>query len=231
MMRTTWAVFSCLRLVLPVCVGACVLALTPALAQPPSFDCSLATHADEIAICADPGLSALESTYARGFAYVRETVGQKQAMSIAKSTLRKRRACGDDPQCLETVLQEAIATFQDMGAPVDQAAAPPSGASLPEKLGGCVRSVITGIGGRLDGDENFESGTAVIFANGGYQVSYEREEAIIASSIGDAVEICLIRFPKNCPPGDERGRWYRTTNLRTGEEWSLPDAQHQCGGA
>jgi hypothetical protein len=40
-----------------------------------------------------------------------------------------------------------------------------------------------------------------------------------------------MRLPTNCPPGDHRGKLYTTTNLRTEEAWTLPDAEHGCGGA
>jgi hypothetical protein len=42
---------------------------------------------------------------------------------------------------------------------------------------------------------------------------------------------CLTKLPTHCPPGDQRGKWYTTTNLRTDESWTLPDAEHMCGGA
>ena len=37
--------------------------------------------------------------------------------------------------------------------------------------------------------------------------------------------------PENCPPGDDRGKIYKATNLRTNESWEAPDSQHSCGGA
>jgi hypothetical protein len=49
--------------------------------------------------------------------------------------------------------------------------------------------------------------------------------------LGDSVKLCLIFIPEDCPPGDDRGRFYRATNLRNGESWELPDSQHMCGGA
>ena len=42
---------------------------------------------------------------------------------------------------------------------------------LPKEILECGGSVITEIGGRLEGDKNFNSGTGVIFRNGGSQVS------------------------------------------------------------
>ena len=45
------------------------------------------------------------------------------------------------------------------------------------------------------------------------------------------VAILVVRVPKHCPPGDERGKVYCTTNLRNHEHWTLPDSEHACGGA
>jgi hypothetical protein len=53
----------------------------------------------------------------------------------------------------------------------------------------------------------------------------------LASRVGDRVRICLVSIPKGCPPGDERGRAYATTNLRTGAAWTRRDSAHLCGGA
>ncbi|MDH6267063.1 hypothetical protein M2360_002460 [Rhizobium sp. SG_E_25_P2] len=102
---------------------------------------------------------------------------------------------------------------------------------LPTKVSQCAETSITEIGGRLEGDETFETGTFVVFANEGMQIGYDRVEAIVNSKIGDPVRMCLTDIPKDCPPGDERGRSYRTTNLRTGESWEMADSQHMCGGA
>ena len=80
-------------------------------------------------------------------------------------------------------------------------------------------------------DEDFDSGTSIEFANGGYQVSYDRELALIGSHPGDKVVMCLISIPQLCPPGDNRGRSYTVTNIRTQQTWTLEDSQHMCGGA
>jgi hypothetical protein len=76
-----------------------------------------------------------------------------------------------------------------------------------------------------------DSGSAVSFTNGGYQVSYERVPPIERSRRGDPVRMCLVQLPAHCPPGDNRGRLYRTTNLRTRQAWVLQDSEHMCGGA
>lgn len=102
---------------------------------------------------------------------------------------------------------------------------------LPTRVGQCGESTIAEMGGRLEGDTTFETGTFVRFENGGMQISYDRIGAIVGSRIGDPVRICLVSLPQDCPPGDDRGKIYDTTNLRTGERWELPDSQHGCGGA
>lgn len=114
-------------------------------------------------------------------------------------------------------------------------AAPALAGELPTKVGACVETTIKSVETRLvDGSTNKpipDSGSAVSFANGGYQVSYETIPAIEQSRAGDPVRFCLVFVPRNCPKGDDRGRIYRTTNLRTQKIWRLPDSQHSCGGA
>lgn len=102
---------------------------------------------------------------------------------------------------------------------------------LPTEIGACAETTITEIGARLEGDTSFETGTSVVFANDGVQIGYDRVEAIINSRIGDPVRICLTSIPEDCPPDDDRGRVYSTTNLRTGGSWEMADSQHMCGGA
>jgi len=102
---------------------------------------------------------------------------------------------------------------------------------LPARILTCGGSVITEIGPRLEGDTNFSSGTSVFYKNGGSQVSYDKIAAIINSRKGDHVLICLVFIPEKCPPGDNRGKIYTATNLRTLESWTLPDSEHSCGGA
>ena len=99
------------------------------------------------------------------------------------------------------------------------------------RVGQCVNSRITAIHARLEGDPNFESGVGVELANGIYGVSYDSVRAVRRSRVGDRVRSCLVSIPRGCPPGDDRGRLYRTTNLRTRQSWTLPDSQHSCGGA
>jgi len=106
---------------------------------------------------------------------------------------------------------------------------------LPTREGTCARTKIAAVEHRLRDGPNGPfiagSGSAVRFVNGGYQVAYAEIEAVRSSRAGDSVFICLIRVPRGCPAGDARGRVYTTTNLRTLESWTMPDSEHECGGA
>ena len=107
---------------------------------------------------------------------------------------------------------------------------------LPAKVGDCTATSIVSLvdrfgAGLLTDNEHINTGSAVNFSNGGYQVSYDKVGAIFRSRVGDNVKMCLVYVPKNCPQGDQRGRVYYSINLRTGESWKLPDDQHSCGGA
>lgn len=105
----------------------------------------------------------------------------------------------------------------------------------PMRVGTCALTRVKLVGTRLgDGSTNRPvrgSGSAVEFRNGLSQVSYEQIPAVDHSRPGDPVYVCLMKLPHNCPPGDNRGKLYTTTNLRTAESWTLPDAEHMCGGA
>ena len=106
---------------------------------------------------------------------------------------------------------------------------PAFGQGLPTRVGQCSTTRVKWVGTRLDNTPG--SGSAIQFMNGGLQVSYDQVAAVDRSRPGDPVRMCLISIPKECPPGDNRGRVYETTNLRARGSWSLPDAEHMCGGA
>ena len=116
----------------------------------------------------------------------------------------------------------AVATFT-LGVPAASAA------PLPTRLGQCSVTRVKQVETRLEGMPN--SGSAITYENGGYQVSYDMIPAIEASRPGDPVRVCLVSIPEHCPPGDARGRVYRATNLRSKGTWKAPDAEHSCGGA
>lgn len=106
----------------------------------------------------------------------------------------------------------------------------------PTQFGQCAITSISEISYRLvDGNTGVpipDTGSAVFYSNGHGQVSYEDHDAISKNStIGDAVLVCLVFIPRNCPSGDDRGKVYTTTNLRTLGSWTLGETQHGCGGA
>jgi hypothetical protein len=111
-------------------------------------------------------------------------------------------------------------------------------AVLPTTIGKCVNTSIIGITDRfgerltpyLDAN-GFDSGSAADFRNGGHVISYSKEGLLLNSRNGDRVRMCLVSIPKDCPPGDDRGRMYRIFNLRTGDSAVMSDSQHMCGGA
>ena len=102
---------------------------------------------------------------------------------------------------------------------------------LPTKLLTCGGNIIKGIGPRLEGDTEMRTGFHVWLKNGGVTVDYETPAAVRSSKVGDHVLVCLVYIPKECPPGDSRGRVYTVTNLRTLLSWTAGDSQHSCGGA
>lgn len=103
-----------------------------------------------------------------------------------------------------------------------------SAASGPTRVGQCASTRVEAVGFRLGTPG---SGSTVMLANGVSGVSYDQVPAVDRARPGDPAVTCLVSVPRGCPPGDERGRIYRTTDRRTGASWQLPNAEHLCGGA
>ncbi|WP_174285872.1 hypothetical protein [Sphingomonas bacterium] len=105
----------------------------------------------------------------------------------------------------------------------------------PATFGACAFTTVKAVEQRLEdgatGRPVPNSGSQVELADGVMGVSYDQVPAIAGSRRGDHAMVCLVDIPRHCPRSDGRGRWYTTTNLRTLESWTLPDAEHQCGGA
>lgn len=66
-------------------------------------------------------------------------------------------------------------------------------ATMPATVGACTETTIAEIGTRLEGMP--DSGSAVRFADGGGQVSYQTLRAIERSRVGDRVRVCLVSLP------------------------------------
>ena len=124
----------------------------------------------------------------------------------------------------ELALLAALATLATLPAPAMAATA-----AKPTKVGQCVATSLKTIGTRLEGVA--DSGDYVEYANGIVGMSYEQDPAIAKAKKGDKITLCLVSLPKNCPPGDSRGKMYSAADARTKGKWTLPDAEHMCGGA
>ncbi len=224
---------------------AAFLLLAP-LASAASFDCSGPLGPDEKLVCGDKLLSLLDTQLARVHAaeLMQEQKGSglsETVRQMSKDFLADRGSCGTDRQCVLATYMSIIAQLgevSDVPAGVDAITiaagrAKPS-SHLPSKIGQCVITRVDAVHPRTgDGSpakpEYFDGGTGVDFTNGGYQVSYKREEAVIASRPGDRVTLCLVSVPHRCPAGVDEGRGYFTTNHRTHRSWAMFDSQHECG--
>jgi hypothetical protein len=100
---------------------------------------------------------------------------------------------------------------------------------VPVHVHQCVTTSVKAIGTRLEGIPG--SGSAITYTNGLYQVSYDIDMGMQSSRPGDKVYLCLTELPAGCPPGDDRGKVYKATNLRTNRAWEASDSEHSCGGA
>lgn len=104
-----------------LCLLAVVLFGTVAFSALParaaSFDCGQAKAPDEIAICAHPKLSALDSEMGGlWFAYSRIPMlmgANGNRHDEADAFLKKRKACGGDVACLTMLYDARIKTLQD----------------------------------------------------------------------------------------------------------------------
>jgi uncharacterized protein len=224
-----------------------LIGLVAGQAHAASFDCTRAATPDERAVCSDPQLSELDELIARVYGEAKTaTPGDQGLVAYARAFLNDRRVCQADRSCILGSYIGVLTTYQNYGAkeampswvsaPAIAGNRPPLSGPLPVRIGQCTTTQVAQITPRLDPGHppmsaDFDSGTAINYRNNGYQVSYDREAALLNSRRGDNVLMCLVAVPHNCPPGDDRGRVYTVTNLRTSATWTLPDSEHSCGGA
>lgn len=105
-----------IRMSIALTIGAAALLLPAAAATAAGFDCSKAASPDELAVCANPQLSALDSEMT-GLWYAYSRVPMLMGMSgnrqdDAEAFLARRKACGADIECLTKAYQERIAQLQ-----------------------------------------------------------------------------------------------------------------------
>ena len=198
----------------------------PDPATAPSFDCAKARGFVETSICSDVGLGysdrSIDESYQRLLLHSRPEA-RVNIREEQRDWLRKRNAC-TQRNCLSASLDDREAALESKLGSVDRALR-----ANVSHVGQCETTRIDYIGARLEGEP--PDGTSIGYADGVWQVSYDREPAVLRSRLGDPARVCLVSTPHNCPPGDDRGRIYSATNLRTHVRWSMPDAEHMCGGA
>ncbi|WP_421692691.1 lysozyme inhibitor LprI family protein [Aestuariivirga sp.] len=212
----------------------------------PSFDCSRATAADEVAICSDPELSKLDSLIADAYQTYQPDYQPKE--EVGRLLLRDRASCGSDKLCIATAQWNALQTFggdapwaQAMAVDgiAKRAALASEDASAfskepPTKPAECRKThmmdITTRFGNPLTPD-NTDQGISITYDNGSFVYSYERGHAFDGIISGQAAVLCLITVPYDCPAGDVRGRVYYTLNLATKRSWVSSDTEHGCGGA
>jgi uncharacterized protein len=214
-------------------------AISCAPAPAAGFDCAKAATADEHIVCDVRQISLLDSLLNSAYVEAKAASPDENVPRLARDFLAARHACGADRACVLSSYLGALDAYNDLGAAADipkditaetiAMGRAKASATVPEKVGQCVLTQVEEVHPRIGDD--FDDGTGIDFTNEGYQVSYDREEALIASKPRDEVVMCLISIPHHCPDGDDRGRVYMTTNKRTGGTWTLADSQHMCGGA
>ncbi|UEP20257.1 lysozyme inhibitor LprI family protein [Burkholderia ambifaria] len=77
-----------------------------------SFDCRRATHDDEVAICGDAGLAAMDRQLSQLYAASMRTISDPQALKRSESDwVLARRMCDKDVDCLRRSYGERIGQF------------------------------------------------------------------------------------------------------------------------
>ena len=194
-----------------------------------SFDCTKAQLRAEQIICRDPALANQDGEMGEQLWFMKREFTTQQWADLIHSQrawLQRRNQCADS-RCLETAYEQRSRELDNIWDA--------RGKYLRRnvsRVGQCEKTTVEWIGTRLQevqGDP--PQGTSIRFTDSVRQVSYYRELAVLSSRIGDPARVCLISIPQDCPPGDERGRVYSVTDLRTGKRWELPDSSHECGGA
>ena len=203
--------------------------VNPEPSKVPSFDCTKAQGFVEISICSDFRLGfqdrSIAETYQRLLLHTRP---ERRAIIRQDQLhwLHERNTC-TLRNCLESALDARGRALSTKLSNLDKALR-----ANVRAVGQCEVTRIDFIGARLTPVEGeAPQGTSIGYANGVWQVSYNREQSILRSQVSDPVRVCLASVPKDCPSGDARGREYSVENLRTRAKWKLPDASHSCGGA
>ena len=105
-----------MRIVVSLAATAAAVAALSLPAGAASFDCAKAAAPDEIAICDNPGLSALDSEMG-GLWFAYSQIPFLMGMSgnrqdEARAFLETRAACGANVSCLQSAYTHRIATLK-----------------------------------------------------------------------------------------------------------------------
>lgn len=215
-------------------------ALINGSAYPASFDCNGQLNLVESLVCADPGLSAADDEMADLYrsALRRSDADTGRQLKVEqRSWLLARNAC-KSKECL-------VGRYADRAAQLREHRTDRGGSGLPIRVGECRQSFVTGKQTRFEGATPGEVGgeVGVSFSGGLYlypqAVSDLPPKADVDRLLmrrdyflkGDRVTLCLVSKPRNCPPGDDRGKIYSVENLRNGVTMKGVDSWHMCGGA
>lgn len=94
-------------------IVACIIATTgPAWSQ--AFNCNYAKQADELTICRDDSLKALDEQMSDRFFKIRQQLpneAQAQLKAGQRDFLSRRKFCGTDGDCIEGVYMERLETL------------------------------------------------------------------------------------------------------------------------
>lgn len=191
-----------------------------------SFLCSTNSSPTENLICTDSTISQKDTEMALIY---KELLGRKirdieknDLIIEQRKWLKMRNACST-VACLNKIYDNRIRMFRIYKSFVHEITISP-----PQ----CIKTVISEITARLNETDPRETGSTVVYKDYVSGISYDYIPAISQRSrVNDPVTVCLVSKLENCPKGDDRGSVYHTTNLRTGESWTLPSSQHMCGGA
>jgi uncharacterized protein len=96
---------------LMVVLFACVVS-GPAWSQ--AFNCNFAKQPDELTICRDDSLKALDEQMADRFFKIRQRLpedGQKQLKAGQKDFMSRRAFCGTDGDCIDGMYKERLETL------------------------------------------------------------------------------------------------------------------------
>ena len=98
------------------CLFAAVVTLAPLTAQAQSFNCRYASRADEVVICQNAGLSALDERLAGMYERTRSRLhgGARQGLIQDQTAwLRGRYRCGPNTACIEDAYRQRINQLAD----------------------------------------------------------------------------------------------------------------------